>query len=118
MTWETAAGDLAHKLEKVREALEEGSRVDVVFTTKKGRSPPSRPEMVGRVNEILKQVAEISTVRKPVEFQQDTAIIFLQSTNPIPAPQITSPGTSAPKESKYRLRSARQREREILAASR
>lgn len=117
MTWETAAGDLAHKLGKVRDALEEGSRVDVVFTTKKGRSPPSRPEMLVRVDEIVAQHADISTVRSPVDFQQGTAIIFLQGKGTNCSPQTTpNPGKSGtPKESKYRLRAARQRE--MLATS-
>jgi len=114
MTWETAAGDLAHKLGKVRDALEEGSRVDIAFTTKKGRSPPSRPEMIGRIDEIVTQFADISTVRSPVKFQHGTTIIFLQGTATNSSPETTpNLGGSGPlKESKYRLRAARQRELE------
>ncbi|KAG5639146.1 hypothetical protein H0H81_006405 [Sphagnurus paluster] len=86
MTWSAAPGDLEHKLGKVRQELEVGARVDLVFTRKKNQAPLKMDEMKERAQEVVDSLADISKEWKEREVHQNMTAIFLQGTGEPPAP--------------------------------
>jgi translation initiation factor IF-3 len=80
LTWGVAAGDLTHKLNKVRQALEKGSKVDLVFAPKKGQPLPTPTEMRKRAQETVDSLADVGKEWKAMEFQRTVVAIFLQGT--------------------------------------
>ncbi|KAF8883429.1 hypothetical protein BD779DRAFT_1663157 [Infundibulicybe gibba] len=91
LTWGAAAGDLSHKIKRVRQELEKGSKVDLVFAPKKGQPLPTPPEMRQRVDEVVEMLSDVAKEWKEKEFQKTAAAIFLQGlsqsdsvVNPLP----------------------------------
>jgi translation initiation factor IF-3 len=78
LTWGVAAGDLVHKLKKVREELEKGNRVDVVYARKRGQRLPSPQEMEARVQETLGLMQDIGKEWKQRDVQRAATVIHLQ----------------------------------------
>jgi translation initiation factor IF-3 len=78
LTWGVAAGDLAHKVKKVRLELEKGNRVTVVYTPKKGQRIPSPREMESRARKILELTQDIGKEWKPTEVEKATTTIHIQ----------------------------------------
>ncbi|KAJ3476869.1 hypothetical protein NLI96_g10856 [Meripilus lineatus] len=78
LTWGVAAGDLGHKLKKVRQELMKGNRVSLVFAPRKGQ-PPLKPEqMAAKVQETADALADIGKEWKAREMQKSTAAIHFQ----------------------------------------
>lgn len=67
VTWGVAAGDLAHKLEKVRQGLMGGRKVDLIFASKKGQVAPTKQDMDARVNSALETLADAGKEYLPRE---------------------------------------------------
>jgi translation initiation factor IF-3 len=65
MTWGVAVGDLAHKLEKAREFLAAGDRVDVLFSPKKKTPVPSPAERKALLQKALDVVRGVGVEWKP-----------------------------------------------------
>ena len=83
LTWGVASGDLAHKLKKVRQELEKGNRVDLVYAPKKGQRLPTPDEMEARVQETLGLLQDVGKEWKEREVRRGVAAIHLQGT-PMP----------------------------------
>lgn len=60
MTWSVAEGDLEHKMRKIREALEEGERVVIGFTRKKGQPYPKPEDMAAKLQEAAETLADVA----------------------------------------------------------
>jgi len=80
LTWNAAPGDLAHKLEKVRQELERGVRVDLVFAKKKNQALIPLEEMQARAQEIIDSLADVSKEWKDRDVRASMTAIFLQGT--------------------------------------
>lgn len=79
MTWSVAAGDLEHKLRKVREALNEGDRVAIGFSRKKGQIVLKREEMQMKMQELVDKLEPIAVEYKQRAFTtSSTALIYLK----------------------------------------
>lgn len=81
MTWGVASGDLAHKLRKVKQELEKGNRVDLVYAPKNGQVIPTAKEMEVRVQETLDYTRDVGKEWKPMEVQGAMTVIHLQGTS-------------------------------------
>lgn len=81
MTWGVASGDLAHKLNKVREELMKGNRVDLVYAPKKGQPLPSPIEMELRAQETVDFLADVGKEWKSREVQRTVTALYLQGTS-------------------------------------
>ena len=78
MTWGVADADLEHKLDKVREEIEKGHRVNLVIAPKSQQPIPPRPEMEERVQHILDNLKDVAKEWQERTFERRTAIIRLQ----------------------------------------
>ncbi|PFH50578.1 hypothetical protein AMATHDRAFT_96499, partial [Amanita thiersii Skay4041] len=78
LTWGAAEADMAHKLGKVREELERGHRVDLVFTVKKGQRGMPVREVRAKVQEVVSTFEDVAKVYKEGIFQSRMAAVFLQ----------------------------------------
>jgi translation initiation factor IF-3 len=79
MSWCTGAADRVHKVRKVREELEKGNRVELVFSPKKNKRV-SPHEMEALVQEVLAQVQDVMKEWQPREVQGSQVIFHLQGT--------------------------------------
>ena len=78
MTWGVANADLEHKLEKVREELTKGHRVNLVIAPKSQQPSLSRLEMEERVQYIVEKLKSVGKEWQERTFERRTAIIRLQ----------------------------------------
>lgn len=78
LTWSAASADLAHKMKKIREELERGYKVDLVFTTKKGQKAPTQQEMHERLDEIKNEMGDLAKEWKAREVRAATALMYFQ----------------------------------------
>lgn len=79
MTWGVAAADLEHKLRKVREALDEGDRVAIAFSRKKGQVVLKREEMQMKMQELVDKLEPIAVEYKQRAFTtSSTALIYMK----------------------------------------
>jgi len=82
MTWGVAAGDLAHKLNKVRKELEKRNRVDLVFAPKKKQPLPSPDERAAKADEVLEELKDVGKEYKSRTFQKALMTLHLQGLGP------------------------------------
>ena len=78
VTWGVAAGDLAHKLGKVRQELVGGRKVDLIFASKKGQVVPTKQEMDARLESVLETLADVGKEYLPREVRHTTNVLFLK----------------------------------------
>ena len=78
VTWGVAAGDLAHKLGKVRQELVGGKKVDLIFASKKGQVVPTKEEMEARLKAVLETLADVGKEYLPREVRKTTTILYLK----------------------------------------
>lgn len=78
LTWGVAPGDLAHKLEKVRQELAGGKKVDLVFTGKKGQTVPTKRAMDDRVKGVLETLADVGKEYLPMEVRKGMIVLHLK----------------------------------------
>lgn len=90
LSWAISGADLEHKLEKVREELEMGNRVDLAYLRKSGKTTPTREEMEARAEEILTALAEAGASWKPLTLTKTSLILHLQGHNEPTAPSTPS----------------------------
>lgn len=81
MTWGSTSNDLAHKLERVRDELEKGMKVVLVFAPRKGQILPGPSERHAQTQDIVDMVADIGKEWKPRDEGKITAV-FLQGNAP------------------------------------
>ena len=93
LSWATGEADTAHKLEKAREDLAKGCRVDLVFAQKKGQSVPSLPEMRDKVQAVVDSLADVGREWKDRQIQRRMAAVFLQGTKQSDVPDVETEGT-------------------------
>lgn len=80
LTWATGEADATHKLEKAREDLARGFRVDIVFEHKRGQPSPSHQQMQERVQAVVDSLADVSMEWKERQIQRRIAAVFLRGT--------------------------------------
>ncbi|KAG6829740.1 hypothetical protein H0H87_010372 [Tephrocybe sp. NHM501043] len=82
VSWSAAPADLTHKVDKVREELARGVRVDLVFSRKSGQPKITPQEMYERANEVLKGLEDVAREFKPREVRPSSGVLalFLEST--------------------------------------
>jgi len=78
VTWGTAAGDLAHKLGKVRQELLGGKKVDLIFASKKGQVVPTKQAMDARLKGVLENLADVGMEYLPREERKNMAALHLK----------------------------------------
>lgn len=78
MTWGVGSGDLAHKLNKVRQELEKGNKVDLVFAPKKNQALPSPLEIEERLRETVSLLADVGKEWRPRNIKRNVAILSFQ----------------------------------------
>lgn len=78
VTWGVAAGDLAHKLEKARNELVGGKKVDLIFATKKGQAVPTIQEMDARLKGALETLADVGKEYLPREVRKTMTVLYLK----------------------------------------
>ncbi|KAF9449557.1 hypothetical protein P691DRAFT_812220 [Macrolepiota fuliginosa MF-IS2] len=78
LTWSSSEADVETKLEKMKEELEKGYKVDLVIMPKKGVRTPGLDDMKTRAQEITTNFSEISKEWKETDFAKGNAIIYLQ----------------------------------------
>lgn len=78
VTWAVAAGDLAHKLEKVRRELVGGRKVVLIFTSRKGQVVPTKQEMDTRLKDVLETLADAGKEYLPREQRGNMATLHLK----------------------------------------
>ena len=81
LSWAISEADLAHKLEKVREELELGNRVDLAYLHKSGQTIPTKEEMEARAEETLKALEDAGAPWKPLTSTKTSLILHLQGHN-------------------------------------
>ena len=86
LTWNTQPGDIAHKLAKVREELEKGSRVDLVFAPKPKTDHPPIMVMRQRLDEFVASCADLASEWRERVFERGMGLAFLQSKVEIQVP--------------------------------
>ena len=79
LTWNTQPGDIVHKLAKVGEELEKGSRVDLVFAPKLKTDYPPIMVMRQRLDEFVVSCADLSSEWRERVFECRMGLAFLQS---------------------------------------
>lgn len=80
MSWSVGQGDMQHKFKKIREALDEGDRVTIVFLRKKGQPFPEPAEMQAKMQEAMDQLADIAVEWKPRALLPNrTGFIYIQN---------------------------------------
>ncbi|PCH41553.1 hypothetical protein WOLCODRAFT_163197 [Wolfiporia cocos MD-104 SS10] len=85
MTWGISAGDLAHKMKRVRQELEKGNRVNLVYTRKKGQVQLSPQAMEERLKATVQSLEDVGKEWKSREGAGSAIILFLQGLNdPVP----------------------------------
>ena len=82
LTWGSTSSDMAHKLERVREELEKGLKVDLVFAPKKGQILPRPEERQAQIQEIVDMMADVGKEWKLRDQRRAVVAIFLQGNAP------------------------------------
>ena len=78
VTWGVAEGDLAHKVEKVRQELVGGKKVDLIFASKKGQVVPTKEAMDARLKGVLETLAEVGKEYLPREVRKNMTALYLK----------------------------------------
>ena len=81
VTWSVAAGDLAHKLEKARQELVGGKKVDLIFASKKGQVVPTKQEMDARLRGVLETLVDVGKEYLPREERRNMTVLYLKPLN-------------------------------------
>lgn len=64
MTWAVSESDAAHKLKVARQALQQGQKVHIVYTYKKGQSRLSPEEMMARLEATVERLNDVGKAPK------------------------------------------------------
>lgn len=102
LTWGAAEGDYTHKVGRIREELEKGSRIDLVFSHKKGQILPTPDEMREQVRATVEMLADVGKEWKPPEIKAKIGAVYLQGT-PTSEPVITAEDL-LPRREKLRIK--------------
>jgi translation initiation factor IF-3 len=82
LTWGVASGDLAHKLNKVRQELVKGRRVDLIFAPKKGQILPTKQGIEVRLKETMDSLADVGKEYLPREERKNIVALYLKPSQP------------------------------------
>jgi len=98
LTWSVEPGDLHHKMDRVRDALQEGRRAAVVITAKLGNPLPSDARRAQIQKSVYEAVEGVGLEARQPELTRRAALLFFK---PLPAkeePREESPKEESPKE--------------------
>jgi translation initiation factor IF-3 len=91
LTWGSTPSDITHKLERVREDLEKGLKVDLIFAPKKGQVLPMPEERQVQVQDIVDMMSDVGKERKPRDQGRTLTAFFLQGNTPASSGVQTAP---------------------------
>jgi len=104
LTWGITPGDEEHKLQKVREELERGNRINLVYASKKGQDQLTADQMHARAQHAVDSLADVGVEWKERSVAKLTTIIYLQGRNLPPPLNTRSP--KAPQKNLTRPRNS------------
>ena len=78
LTWGVAEGDLAHKLEKARQELVAGKKVDLIFASRKGQVVPTKQMMDTRLKSVLDTLAGVGKEYRSREVRKNMTALYLK----------------------------------------
>jgi translation initiation factor IF-3 len=78
LTWGVEAGDLAHKLEKVRQELAGGKKVDLIFASKKGQVVPTKQMMDIRLKGVLDTLTDVGKEYRSRQERKNMTALYLK----------------------------------------
>ncbi|KAF7776782.1 hypothetical protein Agabi119p4_5175 [Agaricus bisporus var. burnettii] len=96
LTWATSPADVETKLERMKDDLQKGYRIDLAISPKQGTPVPQLAKMQERVEEIVSQVAELAREWQGREYTKNTAVVYLQGI-PVPSSSTEKDAKRAPK---------------------
>jgi translation initiation factor IF-3 len=79
MTWQVADGDFVNKLNKVRQELAKGYKVDIVFATKSGQPLPRPMIRTNRLNEAVTALEDVAEEYRARDERHGIAALHLKS---------------------------------------
>jgi translation initiation factor IF-3 len=91
LTWGSTSKDMTHKLERAREELEKGLKVDLVFAPKKGQILPRPAERQVQIQEIVDMMVDAAKEWKPRDEGKTVTAVFLQGSAPASSKVNTAP---------------------------
>ncbi|KAI0092498.1 hypothetical protein BDY19DRAFT_990215 [Irpex rosettiformis] len=79
MTFQTADADMAHKLKKAKEALEQRSKVIIIYSNKKGSARSDEKETKAKIAKTLELLVDVGKESKPHTIMpHGQAMIYLE----------------------------------------
>lgn len=78
LTWGVAEGDLAHKLEKARQELVAGKKVDLIFASRKGQVVPTKQMMDTRLKSVLDTLTNVGKEYRSREVRKNMTALYLK----------------------------------------
>lgn len=78
LTWSSSAADVENRLEKMKDDLQKGYKVDLAISPKKHVPPPRREEMQERIQELVSQLAGFAREWREAEYTRTTAVAYLR----------------------------------------
>jgi translation initiation factor IF-3 len=85
LTWASSEADVETKLQKMKEDLEKGFKVDLVIMPKKNVRPPRREDMQGRADDVVAHFSDVAKEWKERDYTRTTVILYLQGTSSSPS---------------------------------
>lgn len=85
MTWAVSESDIEHKMKGARQALQQGQKVYIVFTGKKGQKRPTLDDMQAKLDATVESLSDVGKIsKKPAVMPPHTGFIHLEpnSTDP------------------------------------
>jgi translation initiation factor IF-3 len=78
LTWGVSESDLGHKIKKVKQELEKGSLVDLVYAPKAGAQLPVLAERNQRLDDAVRKLSDVAKERKPRQIKGRVAVLSFQ----------------------------------------
>lgn len=78
LTWASSAADVKNRLERMKDDLQKGYKIDLAISPKKSVPLPGGDEMQERMQEIVSQFAGIAREWRQREYTRTTAVAYLQ----------------------------------------
>ncbi|KAJ3570169.1 hypothetical protein NP233_g4584 [Leucocoprinus birnbaumii] len=98
LTWASSEADVETKLQRVKEELGRGFKVDLAIMPKKNLRPPRRDEMVERADELAEHFAGIAKEWKVRDYTRTTVVIYFQGSSNSTAAVAATDADKKPKK--------------------
>jgi translation initiation factor IF-3 len=78
LTWGVASGDFLHKLDKVRQELQRGAKVDLIFAPKRRQPLPGKQDVIIRLQETLQALSDVGKECAPRKEENNVVVLHLK----------------------------------------